>query len=314
MAFDLPRDIASWLAGKTAPESRAKHQEAHTALHRFYHHWVISDAFDNLHDAAAGAVSTGKTLYIVGAHSLSETLRLRGHTLCDPSASIRSSAAVAIQLGVVGQTTVEKVFQLPAIQRTGPKWLDTLTVGADMGIQALNVIRCKLEWISVRDFSVGVALEGHLANGCSNNQLLGLSLVNNAISVQQSYVDPGFVTEIDLNVRQMALGNHLGTDIPGTRILNILSRWGNNRYRGNIEGNAAEYMLYCPEASRCEFDVRWEKSPHLTPPRAYLGAGAWQNILKGHNVWNVAIEKGYADTQNNRQYVHYNGQMIFEAI
>lgn len=271
---------------------------------------VYSSSFSSLPDAAAASASQRKTLVIDDDYTLTAPLVVGYHVLSVPGTTLSSPASPIVQVGADGQALNDLTLHFASLQRTGKKWADTLTPGADVGLKLLNVNRSEITFDAVSECSIGLLMTSS-GQASGNNRVRGRLLWNNAIGFRASASNGGWVSELHLDVQQWLLGNALGIDLAGTVLCDIQVTNGNWRVSGNMEGDAAEYKVKM-NGNNGVFDCRWEVSTGAA--RVHFGANAYGNVLVGHSVAGVQVSADYVNTRNRRDYSAADGARVSEPV
>lgn len=202
----------------------------------------------------------------------------------DNAKLIYNGAAVGLTLGKPDSVTHDRNFRVATIYRQSGYWHEG-SIGADTGLRLLNLKECRLEVGRIEGFSIGISSEARTAgNGMQDVTIVGRSLWNNAISFR-AIVDPGcWVSRTTVRDLKFHMGNSLGTRIPGTRHVQLLSPHKGYVFSDcNFEGNAAEYLIECAAKQAHFRDCYFEGTSHV-------------NVLPG--VESLLIDgRGYEEIQ-----------------
>lgn len=306
--------VASLDASSTVPLAQlARAQRSHLIDPRNY--GAVGDAMTDdtaaLNAALGVALATGTPFtFGTGTYKTTGTVIVQCEVVASASATIVSSAAVAVQLGVVGTTINGANVVLPKIRRAAA------SPHTGVGLKAVDMDSCSVMVPDVFDFADSVVLAGDAQGIAYNTIIIGRLYGYNRNMVLEP-VNGGWCNQNTIIGGRWA-HNRSGSAVAGTRQIDIID--GNtNMFLGcSLEGNVPEYHIAGVNAAYNRFYACRFETTGVVIPTIYWGELSGTTYSNGNMIEGSftaperrlrVIQSTHANRNHTRDQFLWRGQM-----
>jgi hypothetical protein len=255
---------------------------------------AIQDALDEARD------TDGSCLFPPGEYRTTGQLTVQSAVAASTGALVASSAAVAVQLGVVGTTLLGKEVTLPRLTRS------TADPHEGVGIKAVDMDGCVVTVPDVFDFEDCVVLAGN-GQGIAYNTIIVGRLVCWTRNMVFAPVNNGWANSNTI-IGGRWTHNRLGTDVAvaGTRQVEIVDGNSNVFLGCSMEGDLWEFHIHGTNATANRFyGCRLEVSA-ATLPKVHWGDTDASSYSTGNIIDNSFTAAGRPITVTQGTFANRN--------